>query len=472
MKKPILILLSLFFILTMQAQNRSQPKAGPAPAINIKKPETFTLSNGLKVLVVENHKLPRVSFNLTIDNAPYMEGNKKGISSLTARMLGKGTLSIPKDVFLEEIDFFGADLYFHSTGASGSALSKYSGRILELLAEGILNPDFSQNEFDKEKEKFLEGLRADDKNVPATAERVENILAFGKKHPFGEYVSETTLNNIRLEDIIMNYNTYFVPENAYLVIVGDVDFEQIKTKVEDLFGSWTKAAAPEYSYSDPKNAQYLQINFVDMPNAVQSEISLANSVNLKMTDPDFFPTIVANQILGGDFNSYLNMNLREANGWTYGARSSIGYGKFVDKFTASASVRNSVTDSAVVEFIKEIKRIRTEKVTLEKLQDIKAGYIGRFVMNIEKPQTIARYALNIKIENLPEDFYENFIRNISAVTPEDILRVANRYFMIDNMRIIIIGKADEVISGLEKLKIPIFYFDRFANPTDKPIIKN
>lgn len=464
MKKPILIVLGLFLTLSMQAQKIPQPKPGPAPEIKIGKPQTFELPNGLKVLVVENHKLPRVSFSLNIDVARYSEGNKKGVASLRGRLMGKGSMTISKDAFNEEIDFLGANLNFYSDGASGNSLSKYASRILELLADGALHPNFTQEEFDKEKTKLIEGLKSEEKSVPATAERVENVLAFGKNHPFGEYISETTLNNITLDDVKSNYNTYFVPENAYLVIVGDVDFEQVKAKVSDVFSEWTKAAAPDMSYSDPKNAQYLQINFVDMPNAVQSEIALLNSVNLKMTDADFFPSIVTNQILGGDFNSYLNMNLREANGWTYGARSTVGYGKYVDKFIASASVRNAVTDSAVVEFVKEIKRIRTEKVAEDKLNDIKAGYIGRFVMNIEKPQTIARYALNIRTENLPEDFYENFIKNINAVTPEDVLRVANKYFMIDNMRIVITGKASETIPGLEKLNIPIFYFDRFGNP--------
>jgi len=465
MKKPIILFLSLFLTLTMQAQNRPQPKAGPAPTINIKKPQTFELTNGLKVLVVENHKLPRVTFSLTLDTPPYSEGNKKGVASLMGRLLGKGSVNIPKDDFIEEIDFLGADLNFYSNGATGNSLSKYSGRILELFAEGALNPEFSEKEFEKEKTKFIEGLKTDEKSVPATAERVENVLAFGK-HPYGEFVSEQSLNNITLDDVKSNYNTYFVPQNAYLVIVGDVSFEQVKTKVEDLFANWTKATAPELTYANPKNVQYLQINFVDMPNAVQSEIGVTNATTLKMADPDFFPAIVANQILGGDFNSYLNMNLREAHGWTYGARSSIGFDKFTDKFIASSSVRNAVTDSAVVEFIKEIKRIRTEKVSDEKLKDIKAGYIGRFVMNIEKPQTIARYALNIKTENLPDDFYENFIKSINAVTPDDILRVANKYFLIDNMRIVITGKASEVVPGLEKLKIPIFYFDRFGNPVN------
>jgi hypothetical protein len=209
-----------------------------------------------------------------------------------------------------------------------------------------------------------------------------------------------------------------------------------------------------------------------MPNAVQSEISLVNSVNLKLSDPDYFPVIVANQVLGGDFNSYLNMNLREAHGWTYGARSSIGVNKYtVTKFKANSQVRNMVTDSAVVEFIKEIKRIRTEKVTDEALNNVKAGYVGRFVMQVEKPQTIARYALNIETEGLTADFYENYIKNIQAVTADDVMRVMNKYVLADNIRILVTGKGTDVIPGLEKLKIPIFYFDKFGNPTEKPKMK-
>lgn len=471
MKKSIILLLSLSFTLIMQAQNRPQPKQGPAPSIKIKKPETFSLPNGLKVLVVENHKLPRVSFNLFIDNAPYAEGNKKGVSTLMGRLLGNGSMAIQKDAFNEEVDFLGADVDFSATGATANCLSKYSGRILELLAEGALNPNFTQEEFDKEKAKLIEGLKSDEKSVPATARRVESVLAFGKTHPFGEYLSEQTINNVTLNDIKANYQEYFVPQNAYLVVIGDVEMDAVKSKIEDLFGAWTNAAAPNLSYNDPKNVQYLQINFVDMPNAVQSEISLINTVNLKMSDPDYFPSIVANQILGGDFNGYLNMNLREAHGWTYGARSSMGYGKYVDKFVSTSSVRNAVTDSAVVEFIKEIKRIRTEKVSEENLKNIKAGYIGRFVMQIEKPQTIARYALNIETENLSPDFYENYIKNINAVTADDILRVANKYFLIDNTRIVITGKGSEVLPALEKLKIPIFYFDKYGNPVEKIVAK-
>jgi predicted Zn-dependent peptidase len=472
MKKTIIVLSSLFLTLTMQAQDRTQPKPGPAPSINIKKPETFSLPNGLKVLVVENHKLPRVSFNLTIDNTPYAEGNKKGVDDLTSSLIGNGSTKTPKDAFNEEIDFLGANINFFSSGASASGLAKHSKRVLELMAEGALMPNFTQEEFDKEKDKLIEGLKTQEKSVTAVAGRVERVLAYGKNHPGGEYLSEETINNVSLADVKENYRTYFVPSNAYLVVVGDVKTKEVKKMVEKLFGSWTKAMAPNLTYSNPTNVQYSQINFVDMPNAVQSEITILNTVNLKMGDPDFFPVILANQVFGGDFNSYLNMNLREKHGWTYGARSSVGFDKnMYSIFKANTQVRNAVTDSAVVEALGELKKIRTERVTDEALNNVKAGYIGRFVMQVEKPTTVARYALNIETEGLPADFYENYIKNINAVTPEDIMRVANKYFLADNLRILVVGKASEVLPGLESLKIPIFYFDKFGVATEKPAMK-
>ncbi len=472
MRKSIILLSSLFLTLTMQAQDRTQPKPGPAPKINIKKPETFTLPNGMKVLVVENHKLPRVSYNLTIDNTPYAEGNKKGVDDLTSSLIGNGSTKTAKDPFNEEVDFLGASINFYSSGASASGLSKHAKRILELMAEGALMPNFTQDEFEKEKDKLIEGLKTQEKSVPVVAGRVEKVLAYGKSHPYGEYLSEETINNVTLADVQANYRSYFVPEKAYLVVVGDVKTKDVKKNIEKLFGSWAKASAPKLSYSNPNNVQYSQINFVDMPNAVQSEITILNTVNLKMTDADYFPVILANQVYGGDFNSYLNMNLREAHGWTYGARSSIGFDKNAySEFRANTQVRNAVTDSAVIQALKELKRIRTEKVSDEVLNNVKAGYVGKFVMQVEKPATVARYALNIETEGLPADFYENYIRNINAVTPDDIQRVANKYFLEDNARILVVGKGSEVIAGLESTKIPMFYFDKFGNPSEKPAMK-
>lgn len=470
MKKVIYILASVFLSLTMQAQDRPMPKPGPVPAVKVGKPESFQLKNGLKVLVVENHKLPRVSYTLTMDNAPYAEGNKKGVSDMLSAVIGNGTKKISKDAFNEEIDFLGANINFWASGASGNGLSKYSTRILELMADGALNPLFSQEEFDKEKAKIVEGLKSEEKSVPAVSSRVASALVYGKNHPAGEYVTEETLNNVTLNDVIANYNTYYVPGNAYLVVVGDVKFKDVKKQVEKLFGSWKPAKAPNVSYSDPKDVQYTQINFVDMPNAVQSEITVANVSNLKMTDKEYFATILANQILGGGGEGRLFLNLREAHAWTYGSYSSIGGSKYVSNFDATASVRNTVTDSAVVEIFNEIKKIRTDLVSEEDLRNAKAKYIGNFVMQIEKPSTVARYALTTETQGLPTDFYENYIKNINAVTPEDIRNAANKYFSVNNSRIIIVGKAADVLPGLESRNIPINYYDKFANPTQKPVL--
>ncbi len=470
--KNISILLTLFLVTgIMQAQNRPQPKPGAAPIVQIKKPESFVLKNGLKVMVVENHKLPRVSFSLTLDNPPFAEGNKKGVDDLTSSLLGNGSKKTSKDAFNEEIDFLGANINFSSQGASASALSRYAGRALELLAEGALYPNFTQEEFDKDKAKMIEGLKANEKSVAAISSRVVDVLAFGKNHPSGEYVAEETLKNVTLADVQSNYTARFVPENAYLVIIGDIKFKETKAAVEKLFGAWEKKTITKENYTANPNVGQLQINLIDVPNAVQSEISLVNTLTLKMNDPDFFPAVIANQILGGDFNSYLNMNLREKHAWTYGANSSIGSGKYVTKFVATSAVRNAVTDSAVVEFVKEIKKIRTEKVDAEVLKNVKAGYIGRFVMQVQKPQAVARYALNIETEQLPADFYEKYIQTINAVTPEDILRVANKYFLLDNTRIVVVGKASEVTPGLEKLKLPLYFFDKYGNPVEKPVTK-
>ena len=252
-------------------------------------------------------------------------------------------------------------------------------------------------------------------------------------------------------------------------------FKEVKKEVERLFGSWKKATAPQLTYSDPKDVQYSQINFIDTPNAVQSEIALVNLSNLKMTDTEYFAVILANQVLGGGGEGRLFLNLREKHGWTYGAYSSIGSGKYINKFRSGSSVRNAVTDSAVVEVFNELKKMRTELVSEEDLKNAKAKYVGNFVMQIEKPSTIAGYALNKETQGLPEDFYENYIKNINAVTAEDIKNAANKFFLANQTRVIIVGKAADVLPGLEVMskreKLPIFYFDKYGNPTQKPEVK-
>ncbi len=470
MRKILLLVASVLLVGTAEAQiKRPQPQAGPMPTVHVQQPKEFKLKNGLHVLVVEDHKLPRVSYTLTVDVPPYAEGDKKGVSSLTSALAGNGTTKTTKDKFNEEIDFLGANISFWNSGASASGLSKYSERILQLMAEGALYPLFTQEDFKTEQENAIEGLKNADKSVTAIASRVENALLWGKNHPNGEFTTEETLRNITLEDVKKNYKDYFVPEKAYLIIVGDVDYKKVKKSVTKLFKNWKKASMPQSNYPEQTNVNKTQINFVDMPNAVQSEIALVNTYHLPLSHPDYFPLLMANQILGGGGEGRLFLNLREEHGWTYGAYSSAGANKYPTRFKATASVRNTVTDSAVVEFMNEIHKIRTTVPTEEELKLAKAKYIGNFVMETQKPGTIASFALRTRTQNLPSNFYESFIQNINKVTPQDVQRVAEKYFLENNLRIVIAGKGADVADALEKLPYDVTYYDRFATQVEKPV---
>lgn len=472
MKTKFYTILAFLFVtvsITAQIDRSQQPKPGPAPKISLEKPTEYELKNGLKILIVENHKLPRVSYNLTIDRDPIIEGDKAGVTSLLGSMLGNGTTNISKDDFNEEVDFLGARLNFGFSGGFASSLTKYSDRILQLLADAAMNPLLTSEEFDKEKDKLLEGLKSQAKSVDAVAGRVGGALSYGAEHPYGEFVTEETVNSVSFDDIQSYFTKYFGPNDAYLVVIGDVNTKEVYKRIKKYFGKWKKASdissfVPEAN----QNVEALEINFVDMPNAVQSNISITSNVKLKMSDPDYHAVLIANKIFGGGFNSYLNMNLREANGWTYGARSSVGTDKYISRFSAGAAVRNAVTDSAIVETIKEIKRFQSEPVEASALANAKAKYVGDFVLALERPSTIAQYAISTKINELPEDFYATYLEKINAVSIEDVQRVANKYFTADNARFIVVGKGSEVVANLEKLGIPINYFDKYANPVDKP----
>ncbi|GGW92907.1 M16 family metallopeptidase [Salegentibacter mishustinae] len=478
MKFNIITLFIACFLTTAaiaQVDRSKQPEPGPAPKINLGQPDEFTLNNGLKVLVVENHKLPRVSASLIIDNKPHAE-EKPATAALVSSLLGTGTENMSKDDFNEEIDFLGANVNFGSESVYASSLSKFFPRVMELMAEGALKPKFTQEEFEAEKNKQIEGLKSIDKDVGSIASRVSAALAYGANHPYGEFATVENTEKVSLEDVKAFYNNYFKPANAYLVVVGDVKTSEVKKLAEKNFGSWEAGAPKEQDLPQVANVNETQINLVDMPNAVQSELRLQNTIDLKMADEDYFPVLVANQILGGSFGSYLNMNLREDKGYTYGARTSTGADKYASRFVAQASVRNAVTDSAIVESLKEIRRIKTEPVDAEMLQNAKSKFAGDFVLRLEQPSTIANYALNIKTNDLSDDFYEIFLEKINAVTADDIQRVANKYYQTDNMRIVVAGKASEIAENLEKVEfngktIPVKYYNKLGEEVEKPQAK-
>lgn len=475
--KKIVFLIALFVgITTTKAQvDRSiQPEPGPAPEIQLDEPQEFTLPNGLRLLVVENHKLPRASANLTIDLPPVYEGDLAGVNVLLSSMLGKGSQSIAKDDFDEEVDYLGARINFGSSSAFASSLSRYFPRVLTLMSEAALDPNFLAEEFEKEKEKILEGIKSDENSVSAAARRIENVVTYGKNHPYGEFLKEKTVNNVTLEDVKTYYQKNFTPVNAYLIVIGDVEFEIVKEQVITLFGEWSGSEVKAEAFEAAQNAKELLVNFVDMPNAVQSEVSIDFTTEVKKTDADYFPMLLANRILGGGAQARLFLNLREDKGYTYGSYSSFSTDKYTrSRLRAYASVRNAVTDSSVVELVKEVNTIKTTPVTQAELDQAKAKYVGDFVLALERPSTIAQYALAILTEGLPADFYTTYLKNINAVTIEDIQRVTQQYFHLDNARIFVTGKGSEVLENLEKMAplgkpLNLNFYDKYGESVTRP----
>ena len=469
MKKIIISILLLIISTSVFSQiDRSKPpKSGPAPVINLGKPSTFTLKNGLKVIVVENKKLPRAYASLDVDNYPDFEGDIKGVSSLVSALMGNGTKNQSKDDFNEEVDYMGASLSLSAGGGYASSLKKYFPRIMEMMSDGLLNPLFTQEEFLKERNILVDGIKSSQKSVPDIASQVGDKLFYGANHPYGEFATIQTVENITLEDVQNYYSTYAKPNNAYLTIVGDVDFNEIKKLVTSLFKGWKKGKLPEYEMPTVNDVSKNEINFVDMSNAVQSEITVGNIINISMANPDYFALRLANQILGGS-GGRLYENLREDKGFTYGAYSGVTTSRYVGNFYASTSVRNEVTDSSVVEIINEINRIISDNVSESKLASVKEKFVGNFIMSTERPSTIATFALNIDKYNLPGNFYETYLDNFQKVTVEDIKRVTNKYFKNNNLRIVIVGKGKDVIPSLEKSPYEIKYYDTNGDITEKP----
>ncbi len=472
MKTKIVLLvaiLSMSFALNAQVDRTKKPAPGPAPVVKFGKADKFTLKNGLTVIIVENHKLPRASARLTIDNKPYFEGKKAGVSGMMGSLMGRGTPSITKDNFNERVDFLGANIGFGSSSSFAASLSRYFDEVLGLMADGVKNSQFTQEEFDKEQKITLDGIKSNEKSVTSAARRVENLLTYGANHPYGEYISKESVNNITLADVETNYNRYYRPNNAYLIIQGDIKPKKIKKLVKNLFGDWKTREISEIEIQKPINVETTEINFINMDNAVQSEIAIINNIELKLGDKDYYAALLANRILGGSGTARLFKNLREDKGYTYGSYSSIRQSRYAASFRATASVRNMVTDSSVVEMMKEINTIRYKKITKSELKNAKAQYIGSFVINVQKPETVAGYALNRELYNLSDIYYETYLEKINAVTIEEVQNAAIKYFRGDKARIIITGKGIDVLKNLEKNSdYKINYFDKYGNPSEKP----
>ncbi len=453
-----------------EAFRKKAPMPGPAPAIQLGDYETFTLDNGLKVILVESHNTPAVSFSLSIDQPPFMEGQKAGYSEMAGDLLATGTKTKSKAEIDEAVDFIGATLSAYSSGIYGNSLTKHKDELLSLMSDVLLNPTFPEKELAKLKKQKLSALQQEKDSPDAIAANVAGVLNYGENHPYGEIVSEKTVENITRQDCVDFYHTFFRPNISYLVVTGDITLGELKPLAKKYFGDWKKGDVPKMDMPKVNFPDKSMVAFVNKPAAVQSNIKITYPLDIKQNSPDRIKTRVANALLGGFFGSRLNKNLREDKAYTYGARSSIGADRYVTSFKAGASVRNEVTDSAIVQFMYEMNRMISEKPGEEELKRVKSVLAGQFARSMESKSTIARFALSMMKYNLPKDYYATYLKKLGAVTSDDVLAMSRKYIKPNQSYIVVVGNQDDVVDKLRKIAPAggVQFFDNQGNKIEPP----
>lgn len=444
MKKYYLLLLAFCFATVTFAQiDRSKaPASGPAPKVNIGEYQSFTLKNGLKVLVVENNKIPRINFMLEIVKDPLLEKDKAGYTQVAGELWGKATQKRNAKQLSEEVDFLGANLRTGSEYASISGLSRYKDQMMEILSDVVLHPSFPQDEFDKIILQTKSALKTGETNPGEIMNNIKNATLYGPNHPYGDIITEKTIDNITLEDCKNYYKTFIYPNHAILVIVGDITLKEAQTLTQKYLGEWKPGDIPSYQYEIPRQPQGREVVFSSKDAAPQASIQVTYPINYTIGAPDQIALNIMNQILGGgDFDAKLFKNLREDKGYTYGSYSSIRPSllKGAGNFNAYAEVKANTADSAIVEILKEMKNMDTGNFSAEDLQRVKKTWAGEFSRSLENPSTIANFAYYIERYKLPKDYYSTFLQRLEKTNREEVISAAQKYIHPENAYILVVG---------------------------------
>lgn len=444
MKKSIILLGLILPTLSFGQIDRSiRPEAAEAPVINIKDSEVFKLDNGLTVILSENHKMPKVSFNLEMGSAPQTEGELAGLSEVTGALIMSGTSNMSKDELDNSIDYIGASLRASNSSLRLSCLTKHMNKGLDLMSDVLMNANFPDNEIDRIKKQYEATLMSTKSEPSSMASNVEAKVNFPNAHPYGEVMTEESLKNIDKNAIVEFYKNQFTPKGAYLVVVGDITKDELQKIANERFGKWTGPNQFDATYTVSNSNKGNQVYFVKKPGAVQSVIQVTYPIDIEPSNPDYLALTVLNKLLGGGgFGTRLMQNLREDKAYTYGCYSRLNVNEFGSSLSAGGNFRNDVTDSAIVQILFEMKRIIDEKVTDKELDLTKSSMAGSFARSLESPATVARFALNTINYNLDQDYYKNYLKNLSAISVADIKRVAEDYFTADKCNIVVVGSED------------------------------
>lgn len=454
---------SLFLVVTApgsaQVPDRTKPpELGPPPALTLPAIAQHTLSNGLKVLLLEKHQVPVVQVNLVIraGSANDPDG-RTGLASMTAVMLDEGAGGKSALELADAIDFLGAQLGVsaeqHVTTVSLHAPVARLDSALGLLADVALRPAFAAEELERQRRQRLTAL-AQQHDEPRIVAGVQFAKAlYGAGHPYGRRTGgvEQSVRSFTVDDLRRFHDTWFRPNNAALVVVGDVRAAAILPKLEAAFGRWQSGTVPAAQWNEAPQVRRRAVSLVDKPGAAQTEVVIGR-IGPPRSTADYYALVVMNTILGGSFTSRLNNNLREEKGYTYGAGSSFGFDRLAGPFTARASVHTAVTDKALTEFFKELRAIR-ERVPAEELERARNFVALRFPERFETVASVARQLGELYAYDLPPDYYNQYTRRILAVTAQDVQRVARQYVDPDRVAVVLVGDRAKIEAGVRALRL-------------------
>jgi len=459
--------------LAQQTLDRTRiPPPGPSPVLQVPSWTKTQLSNGATLIVSERHNLPLISFTITfVGGANQFEPeNKRGVASLTSSMLTEGTTTKSGDQLSEALQLLGTNVGTNVGSEEGSigfvSTTKNFEPTLGILADMMLNSTFPADALERLRGRTLVALtQAKDQPTVVGAQVFAKVL-YGSAHPYGQRANETSIKAITRDDIVAFQKAYFQPGRAIITVVGDTNASKAKATIESELKAWTRAGEkPSFSYPKLPELQPAKIYLVDKPGAAQSVVNIGLPGPPRNT-PDYFALQVLNTILGGQFQSRLNANIREQKGYSYGVNSVFGFGKGPGAFRAGGSIFSAKTDAALIEFMKELKGIEGERpITDDELKTAKDNLIQGLPARFASITAVSSSITSLAVQGLPDDYYQNYAKNVSAVTKDDLLRVAKKYIDLDHLAIVIVGDRSAVEAPLKATNIaPITILDIEGNP--------
>lgn len=425
--------------------------------VNLRKPVEVTLDNGLTVLIMEDSRFPTVSVQFSVSGAgPLFEpADQPGLAVVTAQMLREGTRTRTSKQIAEDVDKLGATLLSSSgfgsavANVSASGLSDNFDQWFALAADVLLNPTFPADELAKLKQRLKVQLKQQRASPNFLLSERFNRAVYGNHPAANVSVTNESIEAFTPAALVKWHRERYAPQNAILGIAGDVKASELIPKLKQWLAGWPKTGAKEVLPPNPAPATAMKIYLVDRPNSVQTTVAMGN-IAIDRRDPDYIPMVVMNNIVGSGGASRLFINLREEKGYTYGAYSFFTALKYPGPWRAGGDMRTEVTDGAMTEFLKEIRRIRDERVPEAELEESKRSEVASFALSLEQPTQLLSYAITRKIYGFPDDYWETYPARIMAVTADDVQRVAKKYLNPGQLQVVAVGDASKIKTILEK----------------------